>query len=352
MPHTVVIIDGSSLIHRAFYALPLLTTASGQYTNAVYGFATMLIKLINDIKPDSIVVALDKGKVTFRTEKFSQYKANRKATPTELAEQFPLVKELLNAFNIAMIEQDGFEADDIIGTLAKKASDQKHEVIIVTGDRDALQLINPNTKVLLTKKGISEMELYSEKEFRAKYGVAPIQLIDLKGLMGDSSDNIPGVPGVGEKTAMKLIGEFGSVENVLDNIDNISGKKLQENIRNNVESAILSKQLATINCDMELDFTAEKFNLKPNRFKVEEFLLKFEFKSLLARMGSILTADSKQMSLPKPTPAILITTSEEIETIVDNIKQAGYLSFYPIFKGKVPSIIFEGMAVIYNDNPV
>lgn len=349
MSHTFVIIDGSSLVHRAFYALPLLTTARGEYTNAVYGFATMLVKLINDVKPDSIAVALDKGRVTFRTEKFDQYKAHRKATPTELAEQFPLLRELLDAFNITVIERAGFEADDIIGTLATKAAKQNVNVIIVTGDRDALQLIGPNIKVMLTKKGISEMELYGDEEFTAKYGVRPIQLIDLKGLMGDSSDNIPGVPGIGEKTAIKLISEFGSVENLLNNIDKISGKKVQENIRNNTDIAILSKQLATIDCDMDINFNINDFELNPDCSKVEEFLIKFEFKSLLARVLNIFNGKSQTSTLSpeqEVMPANVISSIADAEAIIEKIKLSGRFVFFPVCKGKAPHIFIEGIAVV------
>lgn len=354
MSHTLMIIDGSSLTHRAFYALPLLTTASGQYTNAVYGFATMLVKLIQDIKPESIVVAFDKGRVTFRNDTYSQYKANRKATPSELAEQFPLVKELINSFDIAVIEQEGFEGDDIIGTLASKAAQQNLEVIIVTGDRDALQLIDPKIKVMLTKKGISEMETFDEQAFKAKYGINPIQLVDLKGLMGDTSDNIPGVPGIGEKTATKLISEFGSVENLLSNVDKVSGKKIQESIRNNTEIAIISKQLATIECDMPLNFEMEGFRFQPDRSKVEDCLAKFEFRSLLARIGSVFTGDEQQSVVVKQVlpSATTITSNAEIEVIANQIKQAGTFIFYPLFKGKAPSVDFCGMAIMYNSEPV
>ena len=178
-----IIIDGSSLVHRAFYALPLLTTVSGQYTNAVYGFTTMLVKLLEDGKPDRIAVAFDKGKITFRNEQYAGYKAQRKGTPKELSEQFALVREVLDSFGIAALEQAGYEGDDIIGTLAVQAEQDGYEVVIVTGDRDALQLVTNHTKVMLTKKGISDMELMDIAAVEAKYGVTPSQMIDLKGLM-------------------------------------------------------------------------------------------------------------------------------------------------------------------------
>jgi DNA polymerase-1 len=294
MPGKFIIIDGSSLVHRAFYALPLLTTASGQYTNAVYGFTTMLVKLLGELKPDFMVVAFDKGKITFRNDSYAEYKAHRKPTPRELAEQFPLAKDVLAALGIRMIEEAGYEADDIIGTLACKAGQAGHNVIIVTGDRDALQLISPQTKVMLTKKGITDTEIFDKDAFLAKYNVTPQQQIDLKGLMGDASDNIPGVPGIGEKTAIKLIAEFGSIENVLENIENISGKKLQENLRNNKDIALLSKQLATIKCDMSLVFSTADFEIHPDIAAIKELFAAFEFKSLLARVDSIFPGNEQE----------------------------------------------------------
>lgn len=352
MSHKFVIIDGNSLTHRAFYALPLLSSASGQYTNAVYGFATMLVKLITDIKPNLVVAAFDKGKATIRIDKFAEYKAHRKAAPPELREQFPLIREMMNAFNIPVLECEGFEADDIIGTIAHKAAKENFDVIIVTGDRDALQLIGANTKVMLTKKGISEMELYGDKEFRDKYGVAPKQLVDLKGLMGDSSDNIPGVSGIGEKTAIKLIKEFGTIENLINNVDRISGKKLQENIRNNTDIAILSKQLATIVCDMDIDFRIDAFKFEPERKKVEEFFLKFEFKSLLNRIDKIFTESKSDVIDLKLPAASIMSSGEDVDSIIHDSRQTGNFIFFPIVSGKVPLIEFEGMAVMHGDTAV
>ncbi len=348
MPGKFIIIDGSSLVHRAFYALPLLTTASGQYTNAVYGFTTMLVKLLVELKPDFMVVAFDKGKITFRNDAYAEYKAHRKPTPRELSEQFPLTKDLLAALGIRMIEEAGYEADDIIGTLASKAGQAGHNVIIVTGDRDALQLISPHTKVMLTKKGITDTEIFDKDAFLAKYSVTPQQQIDLKGLMGDASDNIPGVPGIGEKTAIKLIAEFGSIENVLDNVENISGKKLQENLRNNKEIALLSKQLATIKCDMSLEFSNEEFEIHPDIDKIKELFATFEFKSLLARVESIFPGNEQERVVEVETPPTIdiVTDSTEITNLIATVRQAGVLEFYPIITGALPSIYMDGVSVI------
>ncbi|MDU2658119.1 MAG: 5'-3' exonuclease H3TH domain-containing protein, partial [Clostridium perfringens] len=250
----LLILDGNSLLNRAFYAVPLLSNSEGTHTNAIYGFTNMLFKMREDIKPDYIVCTFDKKAPTFRHLEYGDYKAGRKKMPPELAEQFPIVKEMLKLFSITTYELDGFEADDIIGSLAKVAEGEGIEVYIMTGDKDALQLAAKDINVCITKKGVSEIEVYNYDRMVEEYGVTPTQFIDVKGLMGDKSDNIPGVPGVGEKTAFKLIKEYGSVEAVLENIDNISGKKLKENLTEYSEQAIFSKKLATIMTNVPIDF--------------------------------------------------------------------------------------------------
>jgi len=353
MPRKFVIIDGSSLVHRAFYALPLLSTVAGLYTNAVYGFTTMLVKLLADIKPDAMAVAFDKSRVTFRNEVYAEYKAHRKATPSELAEQFPLVREMVRAFGIAVLEEAGFEADDIIGSLACQASRQGYEVVIVTGDRDALQLISPSIHVLLTRKGISEMEMFDREALIAKYGVTPEQVIDLKGLMGDASDNIPGVPGIGEKTATKLVNEFGSVENLLDNLDKVTGKKLQENLRENRELAVLSKKLATIDCNMSLNSAEEEFGLNPDSEKLRDLFTKYEFKTLLARLDTLFPGrEVLSPILEALPPATVLSTSEAIQEIAAQVRRQGRLDCYAITAGQVPGIELRGLAVSVGDKAV
>lgn len=351
MPKTFVIIDGSSLVHRAFYALPLLATASGQYTNAVYGFTTMLMRLLDDIKPDAVAVAFDKGKLTFRNEAYSQYKAQRKATPKELSEQFSLAREVLAAFGIATLEQAGYEADDIIGTLAAQASKEGNNVVIVTGDRDALQLIDDRIKVMLTKKGISDMEIMDGRAVQAKYGVTPSQIVDLKGLMGDTSDNIPGVPGVGEKTAVKLISEFGTVENVLINIDKVSGKKLQENLRVNAELAEISKKLATIVRDMPLENLPDDWGIHPQINKLRELFIKLEFKSLLNRLPSLAAQtgmDQTEGNLSQQLPqARVIATGDELGQLFEANQDT--LAFYPLVTGHGVHLNLQGMAIAARD---
>ena len=282
------ILDGSSLLYRAFYALPLLETESGVYTNAIVGFSNMLFKLLTDWQPAALVIAFDKGKHTFRTDMFADYKGTRKPMPEELRSQVPLLHEMAEAWNIPFVEMAGYEADDIIGTLANKAVEAGMSAYVVTGDRDALQLVKPDLTVLFTKKGISDIVLYDEAKFQEEYqGLSPVQLIDLKGLMGDNSDNIPGVPKVGPKTAMKLIAAYGSVEQVLLHIEEISGKALQERLRDNQQQAVLSKKLATIKLDVPVAYQEAEFALDAKAGALTAFYQKYQMRSLARQVGKL-----------------------------------------------------------------
>ena len=282
------ILDGSSLLYRAFYALPLLETESGVYTNAIVGFSNMLFKLLTDWQPAALVIAFDKGKHTFRTDMFADYKGTRKPMPEELRSQVPLLHEMAEAWNIPLVEMAGYEADDIIGTLANKAVEAGMSAYVVTGDRDALQLVKPDLTVLFTKKGISDIVLYDEAKFQEEYqGLSPVQLIDLKGLMGDNSDNIPGVPKVGPKTAMKLIAAYGSVEQVLLHIEEISGKALQERLRDNQQQAVLSKKLATIKLDVPVAYQEAEFALDAKAGALTAFYQKYQMRSLARQVGKL-----------------------------------------------------------------
>ena len=282
----LLILDSNSLLNRAFYAIPPLTNSEGIHTNAVYGFTNMLFKMKEEIKPDYIVAAFDRKAPTFRHKEYEDYKAGRKKMPPELGEQFPLVKEVLNLLAVNIYEIDGFEADDIIGTLAQFAEKNGIEVFIVTGDRDALQLASDNIKVVITKKGVTETAVYNKEAFIEEFGVTPTQYIDVKGLMGDKSDNIPGVPGLGEKTAFKLISTYGSMEGVLSHIDEISGKKLKENLETYSEQAIFSKKLATIMTEVPIEFDLEDIKSQENYNKEElkKLFFKLGMKSLLAKL--------------------------------------------------------------------
>ncbi|WP_041120937.1 DNA polymerase I [Jeotgalibacillus alimentarius] len=242
----LVLIDGNSIAYRAFFALPLLNNDKGIHTNAIYGFTTMLMKLLEEEKPTHLMVAFDAGKTTFRHKTFEDYKGGRQKTPPELSEQFPFIRDLLNAHNIKYYELDQYEADDIIGTLSTQAEKDGFNTVIISGDKDLTQLSSERIRVDITKKGITDLEQYTPAHISEKYGLTPDQIIDMKGLMGDASDNIPGVPGVGEKTAIKLLKQFGTLENVLDSIDEVSGKKLKEKLEENKQLAEMSKKLATI----------------------------------------------------------------------------------------------------------
>lgn len=294
----IAVIDGSSLLFRAFYALPLLSSKNGVYTNAVVGFYNMLSRLLKDESPEGVIIAFDKSKETFRKKKYAEYKGTRKPMPEELKMQIPMLKELSDALGICFIELEGFEADDIIGTIATKAAANGDDALVITGDRDALQLLRPNLRVYFTKKGISEVKTYDEDIFKEEYGIEPIKLIDLKGLMGDTSDNIPGVPKVGEKTALKLLKEYGSLEGIYENLDKISGKKLKENLTNYKEQAFLSKELATICLDapnLERDF--KEYVMKPDYAAFREFCRKYELHKILADFEKRFKPASPALSL-------------------------------------------------------
>lgn len=274
----LLIVDGNSLANRAFYALPFLSNHEGNPSGAVFGFANILIKLIQQENPSYILVAFDHARKTFRNNIYSEYKMQRKATPPELISQFPVIKEMLKAMNIKTFELGGIEADDIIGTVTKL---YKGEKIILSGDRDLLQLIDDETFVWLTKKGVTELDKVDEKRLLELFNLKPYQIIDLKGLMGDSSDNIPGVRGIGEKTALTLLEKYKNVDEIYNNIENISGK-LKEKLLSDKEMAYISKQLATIKRDCEIDFNIEDCRYEfPFNEKTYQFFKQWDFSSLL-----------------------------------------------------------------------
>lgn len=273
-----LIIDGNSIANRAFYALPFLSNHKGEPSGAVYGFANILIKMILEEKPNYLVVAFDHSRRTFRNQIYADYKMQRKPTPTELVSQFPVIKNMLQTMGVKIIEQDGIEADDIIGTVSKTQNFQK---IILSGDRDLLQLIDASTTVWLTKKGVSEVDKVDEERLNELYGLKPYQIIELKALMGDASDNIPGVKGIGEKTALGLLSQYDNIENVYENIESISGK-LKEKLVFDKKMAFVSKQLATIKRDCQIDFKLDDAKLKfPFDNEVYNFFEEMDFSSLI-----------------------------------------------------------------------
>lgn len=323
---TLLILDGNSLMFRAFYALPLLTNSEGLHTNALYGFTNMLIRMKEEIAPDYIVTAFDRKAPTFRHDEYKEYKAGRKKMPPELAEQFPIVKELLKMMAIDIFEIDGFEADDLIGTLAKFAEEKGIDVYIVTGDRDALQLASDHIKVIINKKGMTEKEIYDKARMINDFGVTPQEYIDVKGLMGDTSDNIPGVPGIGEKTAFKLIQQYKSIENVLSNIESISGKKIKENLLEYSEQAIFSKRLATIVTDVPVELDLESIKSKENYDAegVRQLFFRLQFKSLVDK---ILVHKDEKAAASEEVQFKAIREGEEFLALAENIKNTIFLIF-------------------------
>lgn len=313
----ILLIDGSSLIFRAFYAIKNLTTKDGVFVNGVYGFLNMYYKALELIKPTHIFVAFDKGSKTFRHNEFSDYKGTRDKAPNEITYQFGILKDLLSSMNVNYLELDEYEADDILGTVAKLAQKEGFEVDIFTGDRDYLQLVDENIFVHLTKKGISEIKLMNMDSILEDYGLSPKQLIDVKALQGDSSDNIPGVKGVGEKTALKLIQEYGTLDNLYENLENLKGK-LKENLENEKDKAYLSRYLGEIFLNVPLEKNIDDFVIKEvNTSEYIEKLEKLEFKSIINKYFK----DSKKENAEKTNQNIdfeIINFSEIFEKIEDD----------------------------------
>lgn len=345
-----LVLDGSSLIFRAFYALPGLSDSHGQPTGAIFGFSNMLTKLMAEQQPDLMVLAFDKSRHTFRTERYADYKGTRDKTPEELLSQFPLLREFAANMGIPFLEKDNYEADDIIGTLATQAAAKGYDVRVITGDRDALQLVRPNLRVLLTKKGISEIKDYDTAAFEEEYGFEPLKLIDLKGLMGDTSDNIPGVPGVGPKTASKLLLAYGSVENVLAHVGEVSGKKLKENLQTYADQARLSKELATIELHVpDLTFAEEDYRIQPDMEKMQAFCDDHELRAVWRNFERLYGPAELALDLDGgENGAAAQDLSYDLwdEAAVKSAARAPYLAVSGIFSGLAPFASLEGLAVV------
>ena len=311
----LVLIDGNSLINRAFYALPLLKNSSGEYSNAVFGFCNILIKLIEAEKPKYCAVAFDMGHPTFRHEIYPEYKAKRKKMPDELAVQMPILKAVLEAMNIKFVERPGIEADDLVGTLAKKFDTQ---TIIVSGDRDLFQLVDNTTSVWFTKKGVTEATVVTPQNIKEVYGVEANQVADLKGLMGDSSDNIKGVAGVGDITAKKLIDKYGSIENLFEHIEDMSGTLLHDKLVAGEQNAKFSKQLATIKNDVELDFGLNDLEFDfPFKKSVFDIFSHYEFGSLTKRAELF---DENEVTVQRNFANVKeIKTLQQVDELVQNL---------------------------------
>lgn len=316
-----VIIDGNNITFRSYYALPRLANFEGVVSNGVFGFCNILIKIIKDINPKYIAVAFDSAKKNFRHEMFKDYKAGRRPTPQELLDQFPILEEVLNKMGIAVVKQNGLEADDLIGCLSRQFD--KTENIILTADKDCLQLITKNTFIMQPQKGITETELVDEKVLKEKMGLTPSQIIDFKGLAGDSSDNIPGVKGIGEKTAVDLLNKYSTLEGVYKHLDELKGKT-KEKIEADKESAFLSKKLATIVTDKKLDYTLSDFvYCFPFNNDVLELFKKYQFNSLIKRPE--LFSEIKQQ---KNIDVVEIKTEEELLKLVDDLQKQKEIAFY------------------------
>ena len=334
IPKSIFLIDGNSLAYRAFYALPdTMKTTTGITTNAIYGFTTMLIKILDE-NPEFVAISFDRPEPTFRHKEYKEYKATRQKAPPTLHEQIPYVKEIAAAFDIPIYEIAGYEADDVIGTLAKEAEKQGHHVVILSGDLDPLQLVNENIKVMTTRKGITDTMLYGIEEVKERYNLKPEQLIDFKALKGDTSDNIPGVPKIGEKTAVQLLKEFGSLDNLLENVDRITRKSVKDNIKNNVELAHLSKRLGTIVTNVPIDIDFDKCKREEiNWQKIIPLFEKFEFERLIKKYGQNLkeyqteaVVEKKRVELAK-FDFKCVQTAGELEALIKTLAKAEVVAF-------------------------
>ena len=343
MDKRLIIIDGNSIINRAFYALPDMTNSEGLHTNAVYGFTRMLFKIIDDYKPTHISVAFDMKAPTFRHKEFSEYKAGRKKMPNELGQQLQPLKELLDTFNIHRMEMAGFEADDLIGTVAKKAENDDFKVYIVTGDKDAIQLASNKTTTLITKKGVGEVEEYNYDSVVERYEMTPTQFIDLKGLMGDKSDNIPGVPGIGEKTGIKLIKEFSSIENLIENTNQLKGS-VKKKIEENKDQAVFSKKLATIITDVPIEISLDELSYGDydKNAVIEEFK-KFGFNTLIKQ---VLAMDGgNEESIVEEKIELNINHLEDISAFKNEIEKTNKLFIKTV--SKVGNILEKNLIYVF-----
>ncbi len=326
----LVLIDGHALIHRAFHALPELTTKDGQLVNAAYGFCLIMLNALEDLRPEYGAVSFDLAKPTFRHKEYDQYKGKRKKTPKELSKQIPLIKEIVRAFNIPIFEQQGYEADDVVGSLAKQLTNVHPglEVVIVTGDLDILQLVDSNISVYTMRKGLTNMIKYDRDKVKQRYGFKPEKLIDYKGLKGDPSDNLPGVEGVGDKTAKILIDKHGSLEQIYEDLDNglvDLSDRLKESLEKNRQIAFQSKDLATIRTDVKLDAGLDKMKLSDyDREKVVELFKGLEFRSLIQRLpesdGKKNSDNSNKSKKEAKCSYLLIKSKNQLKKIIEEIK--------------------------------
>ncbi len=323
---TLVIIDGHSLLYRGFYATRPLTTSDGRPTNAVYAFTNMLLSMLEQFQPDAIVAAFDAPAPTFRHEAFTEYKAHRRETPDEFRPQVEMTRRLLEAMGVPTLSEEGFEADDLVGALARYAVQHGYDALIFTGDRDQLQLINEHVRVFAPIRGVSELQVFDANAVRQKYGLNPTQIVDFKALCGDPSDNIPGVPGVGEKTAVKLLQQFGSVENLLAHLDQVEPEKLREAIRTHADQIRQSRMLATILDNAPLPLTEiPRLELTPDRVQaLHRVLEEYEFRSILKRLPALI-GRYRSDATPLPVQSVYETLTPEVLRLPDEATLARLL---------------------------
>ncbi len=356
MAERIVIIDGNSLVNQAFFATrnANLTNKDGVPTNAVYGFLNMLFKLTDTYDPQYLSVAFDMKGPTFRHQQFDGYKATRKGMPPELAQQMPILKDLLDAMGISRMELQGFEADDLVGTVAKICAKDGLDIYLVTGDQDYMQLVNDHTKVVL--KGRKGEIVYTPDMVNEKYGVFPDRIIDLKGLQGDSSDNIPGIPGIGPKKAVALLEQFTTVEEMVEKFEEITNKRIRGLVEEHAQSAIMSKQLATIMVDVPLDFNLEELKvLPPDKEKVADIFRDLGFASLISRVKTLHGTDEGEEVTEKVeenTPDLmLVNTATGLEKLIATLREKGRFAFHTVFdKANVRTDVLLGLGIFFGED--
>ncbi len=350
----LVLIDAHSLIYRAFHALPPMSTSSGEVTHAVYGFTSMLAIVLAS-RPEYAIAAFDVGKPTFRSEEYAEYKAGRRAMPDDLRPQIELCREILEAFSIPVYAVEGYEADDVIGTLARKAEAAGLQVTIVSGDLDCLQLVTDSVSALVPRRGITDTFVYGPSEVRQRYGFEPPQLVDYKALRGDASDNIPGVPGIGDKTAAQLVQEFGSVENLLENLDRLKPGRVRDNLAAAAEQVRLGKRMVTIHCDVQVELDLESARwLGYDLERARRVFDRLEFRQLLARFpppdvaprqaALALAPDERELGVK------LVPDHAPLEAAAAAVRRAGEVAVYALWDGSARAGTPVGLAVAVPDD--
>jgi DNA polymerase-1 len=339
----LVLIDGYYLLFRAYLTPgPYFSTSDGRPTGAVRGFANMLLTLLNQEKPDAVYVAWDAPGRTFRDERFEEYKAHRPPPADDLVAQFSVARQLVEAFGIQAVEEPGYEADDLIGTLAKRGVKEGYQVVIVTGDSDQLQLVREGVSLRMTRTGVTETDLYTPEKVREKYGIGPEQMADYKALVGDPTDNVPGVPGIGKVTATKLLQQWGSLENLLAHVDDLPPGKVRESLKNNRDLVRLCQELVTIHCDVPLEGEIRRYQPTPEDWeRVRALFADLEFRTLLQRLPNPI---SREKSDPSPVSAnafqaeiVVLQSHEQLEAALQQVREAGAVALRPVTDGSSPT---------------